>query len=120
MSAIQISEETIVAVVREVIAREVAELRPLLRDEILKSLQLVDEAGAIEIFKIGGKDPRRTFRRLANKHKIEYVHIDGFKWWKRSAIERFIEKHTLNKKKITDQESGNAGTGIVLVGREAA
>jgi hypothetical protein len=105
MAAIQISEETIVAVIREVIAREVAELRPLLRDEILKSLQLVDEAGALAIFPITGKDPRRTFRRLANKHKLEYVHIDGFKWWKVAAIEALIEKHTINRVKAAPRGS---------------
>jgi hypothetical protein len=107
MGAIQISEETIVAVVREVIAREVSDLRPLLRDEILKSLRLVDEAGALAILPIKGKDPRRTFRRLANKHRLECVRIDGFKWWKLSAIEGLIERHTIGKPRMdTNQHEG--------------
>jgi hypothetical protein len=115
MSAIQISEETIVAMAREVIAREVAELRPLLREEILKSLQLVDEGGALSILPIRGKDPRRTFRRLANKHKLEYVRIDGFKWWKLSAIEALIEKHTVNGKRSEIGDQRSAGTQLRAV-----
>lgn len=76
-------------------------MRPLLRQELLKSLQLVDEAGALEIFKIAGKDPRRTFRRLANKYKLEYVRIDGFKWFTIRGIRELIEKHTVNGAKKT-------------------
>jgi len=97
--SICVSEAQLLELVRDAIQKQVAELRPLLREEILKSLQLVDEAGALAILPIGGKDPRRTFRRLANKLKLEYVHIDGFKWWKLSAIEALIDKHTINRKK---------------------
>jgi hypothetical protein len=97
--SICVSSEQLLELVREAIQKEVSDLRPLLREELLKSLQLADEAGAIEIFKIGGKDPQRTFRRLANKHKLEYVRIDGFKWWKLSAIEKLIETYTLNRVK---------------------
>jgi hypothetical protein len=77
-------------------------------DEFRESWQLVDEAGALAIVPIGGKDPRRTFRRLAKKHKLEYVRIGRFKWWKLSAIEALIDSHTINGKKkseIGDQRS---------------
>ncbi len=113
--SIEISEETIIGMAREAITKEVSDLRPLLRDEMLKSLQLVDEDGALAILPIKGKYPRRTFRRLANKYQLEYVRIDRFKWWKLSSIEALIENHTVNRKRSEVGDQRSAGTQLRAV-----
>lgn len=90
---IDIPDDRIDAAMDRAIAKKERELS----DKILS--RLVDEEGALELLPITGKDPRRTFRRMANKHRLEYVRIDGFKWFTVEGILQLRDKHTVNRKK---------------------
>ncbi|MDP9291089.1 MAG: hypothetical protein M3O82_01855, partial [Verrucomicrobiota bacterium] len=96
---IQVSDEQVVDLVRTEIAARVRELDPLIREEILKSCEIVDEEQGIAMLAIKGKDPRRTFRRLMNKYRVERMQLGTLRGWKRSAVQELIDKHTVNKKK---------------------
>lgn len=105
MSAIQITEDRICELARLEIASLLLKLEPVIRAEIFKTCQLVDEKRGIELLAISGKQPQRTFRRLMNKHKVEKVHIGGLHGWKLSSIEQLLNKFSINKPIGNDSNS---------------
>lgn len=99
MSAIQINEDRICELARLEIASLILKLEPVIRAEIFKTCQLVDEQRGIELLAIKGRDPQRTFRRLMNKHKVEKVVTAGIRGWKLTSIEQLLNKFSINKPK---------------------
>ena len=97
MSAIQITEDRICELARLEIANMLLRLEPIVRAEIFKTCQLVDEQRGIELLAIKGRDPQRTFRRLMNKHKVEKIQLGGLRGWKLSGIEQLINRFSVNK-----------------------
>jgi hypothetical protein len=75
--SLTIADETLIELVRGEVARQVAELRPVIRAELVESFKWVTEATGVELLEIGGKDPERTFRRLMNTHGVEVCKLLG-------------------------------------------
>lgn len=106
--SVTISDETIADFARDAVSREVAELRPLIRETLLDELKWVTEATGISVLELQGKEPRRTFRRLMNLYGVEYVKLGGIVRWKRSSLERVLEMHTVRGKKLRNGDRGMA------------
>jgi hypothetical protein len=87
---ITITDDTLRELARVEIARQVVRLEWMIREEISRTLQLVDEKRGIELLAIKGKDPRRTFRRLMNRHRVQKIQLGSLRGWKLSAIEELI------------------------------
>lgn len=100
--SISVSRGELLELLEKVLRAEILNVRPLIEEQLRRSLDLVDEEGGIAMLPMQGKDPRRTFRRLMNAHGVEYVRIGKFKWWKRSAIAALIEKQTVKRKPRMD------------------
>lgn len=98
MSALAITEERFEELVRGEVARVIAEERPRVIAEIAKSCEVIDEAAGIAMLPIKGKDPRRTFRRLMNRYGVEKVVLGPLKGWKRSAVQKLIDDHTVRSR----------------------
>jgi hypothetical protein len=71
--------------------RQAGRLEWMIRGEISRTPQLVNEERGIELLSIKGKEPRRTFRRLMNRHHVEKVRLGSLQGWKLSAIEELLE-----------------------------
>ena len=81
---------------RDEIRTLLREYDPSVRAQLARACQLVTEERGIAILAIQGKDPRRTFRRLMHKWRVEKVPRLGYRL---DSLERAIDAHTINRKK---------------------
>jgi hypothetical protein len=82
---IAISDDQVLELMRAAIAKEVADLRPTLRDQLIEEMEFVTEEDGVRILKIEGKQPLRTFRRLMNDYGVHRIQLAGRVVFKRTG-----------------------------------
>jgi hypothetical protein len=99
--SIAISEEQVMELVRAELAKEVANLRPLIRGQLLEEMEFVTEEEGVAILKIAGKEPIRSFRRLMNDYGVHRIQLVGRWLYKRlgeHSVMSALDKLTVKPK----------------------
>jgi hypothetical protein len=107
---IAIEDAKVLELVRGEIAREVAELRPLVRAQLVEEMAFVSETEGLKILPLGGKEPLRTFRRLMNDCGVHRIKLRGELFYKRvgersvmAALEALTRKPEPRRKSAKSQ-----------------
>jgi len=95
--SIEITDAQMLELARIAIAVEVAALRPMIREELVKEMTFVSEDESLKILPLGGKQPLRTFRRLMNDCGVHRIKMRGELFYKRvgeNSVAAALEKRT--------------------------
>jgi hypothetical protein len=107
---ITITDAQVLELVRDQVTKVVAELRPMIRSELVEEMKFVTEEEGIAILSIGGKQPVRAFRRAMNDHGVHRMKLAGRWLYKRvgeNSVVAAVAKLTVKPAPRKKGESGS-------------